>query len=151
MPKPTRNNLIDDHLNEFPSRVKELDAFKSTVKTDIAKLSNVVKEGLSHPQPALETINRLEGVENEMRNLSKSQDDLKKFQEDWNERVNRVLFGDPNDKEDKGMNGLVKEIHAGVTRKRGFWDTFFFLARIAGGATAIGFLITGILVFIKKY
>jgi len=142
---------FEEHLEGFPARQKEmLERFDA--------ISKQISVGLTHPEPAPKTIAMIGAMADDMAEVKKLNEEwkseiLSKFQElvDNNKRQNRVLFGDPEDKDDKGIQGMVKDIHTKISGEAGFWDRIFFIAKVAGSVTAIGFLITGIIAFVKKY
>jgi len=48
------------------------------------------------------------------------------------------------------VKNIIKPMTEAFDGKQGFWKMFFFIAKVAGATTAIIFLITGIIVFLKR-
>lgn len=128
------------------------------LEKQIKELENQIKVGLTHPEPSPKTIARLGAIEDEMREVKAMNAEWTKTNEERHkenfqklERITRVLFGDPYDKDDNGMQGMVKDIHSKLAGEAGFWDRVFFLAKVAGGGTAIGYAGYYIIQAIKKF
>lgn len=146
-----------DHLKDFPKRRKELLEFqKKTLKNDKSILEDVsaikrqIATGLTHPQPSAKTIAMIGEVKDEVK-------EVRSISEIWTventkkmERIERVLFGDPFDIEDKGMQGMLKDIHSKAVGKDGFWNQLFFIGKVAGTWTAIALVVTGMYHLLKK-
>lgn len=163
----------EDQLNAFKIEiVKKLEEVR--IHTD-----KKLEEVRTHTEPAPKTLSKIEQVRDEnyasnkkiemkvdetrkelidmIKSMEKKMDDVKLANQEWtqqnkqnNERVNRVLFGDPQDKEDRGMQGMMKDVHNKLAGNAGFWSTFFFLAKVAGSITAIGFLMAGLIAIMNK-
>lgn len=132
----TVEDKINEHLEGFPLRQKEmLERFD--------RLENQIKQGLSHPEPSAKTIAMIGLVKDEM-------DEVKKLNQHWTiendrrhrenteklERITRVLFGEPLNKEDNGIQGMVKDIHTEFVQKKGLISAAkLFL--LFGGVTAM--------------
>lgn len=122
---------MEAHLSTFPERRKELLDFQKATNNNFEELKTQVKEGLKHPEPAAKTIAMIGQVKDEMNDLRMSNEHwreeiLGQFSELMknNERQNRVLFGDPQDKDDHGMHGMVKEMYTKLVQVDGIKGLF---------------------------
>lgn len=139
-----------EHLKTFPERRRELLEFQKKTLENDEDIKRQIKEGLTHPQPSSVTIAMIGEVRDELAevremNIKWSNDNTKKM-----ERIERVLFGDPLDDEDKGMQKMLAEIHNRAVGKDGFWNQLFFIGKVAGTWTVIALAVSGIYHFLKK-
>lgn len=126
---------VFEHVDTFPERNGKLIEFQREVMerfTHIDSSLEAVRKASEHQDPSPKTLMMFETLQKQ------------------NERMERVIFGDRDDKDDKGIFGMVKELHTTLIKESGFWDRFFFISKVAGAVTAIAFLLAGMLAFIKK-
>lgn len=55
-----------------------------------------------------------------------------------------------HEKDTKEMNEKLTPLTKDFEESRGFWNRMFFIGKVAGVLTAIGFLVTGTVALIKK-
>lgn len=153
---------VIEHVDTYPERAKLLRAFERETFERFDSLDRKIDAGLKHPEPAAKTIAMIGQMKDEM---DDKMDEVKRMHTEWIqtndilirgnsdklERVIRVLFGDPLDKDDNGIHGMMKEMRNRIVADTGFWDRLFFIAKVSGAFTAIGFLIAGVINYIKKY
>lgn len=139
-----------EHLKDFPKRRKELLEFQEKTLKNDEDIKKQIKEGLTHPQPSATTIAMIGEVKDEIKETKSIS--LKWTEENTRrmERIERVLFGDPLDEEDKGMQKMLKEIHNKAIGKDGFWNQLFFIGKVAGTWTVILLAVSGIYHFLRK-
>lgn len=123
--------------------------FQKATNKNFEELKTQVKEGLRHPEPAAKTIAMIGQVKDEMNDLKLSNEKwrgeiLVQFSEliKNNERQNRVLFGDPQDKDDKGMHGMVKEMYTKLVQVDGVKGFFKWIVLTSS--------VIGALIYFKK-
>lgn len=140
---------MTEHLATFPERRKELLDFQKATNKNFEELKTQVKERLRHPEPAAKTIAMIGQVKDEMNDLKLSNEKwrgeiLVQFSEliKNNERQNRVLFGDPQDKDDKGMHGMVKEMYTKLVQVDGVKGFFKWVVLTSS--------VIGALIYFKK-
>ena len=137
---------LRDHREKYPERMEEqarrftsIDDRLRDQDVQLGEIKSILK-AVQHNEPSAKTMLMFEKL-TEQTNVLVSQ----------NVRINRVLFGDVEDPEDIGIVKMVREIHGRAVGNDGFWKQFFFVAKVAGAVTAISFLATGIILFIKKF
>lgn len=135
----TEEEQIKEHLSGYPMRLEEqnrrftsIDDRLRNQDIQLAEIKSLVKI-VEHQEPSPKTMVMF--------------DELQKR----NDRVDRVLFGDPLDKNDIGMQEMLRDIHEKLSGEAGFWERMFFIAKVSGAIMAIAFLVTGIISFVKKF
>ena len=101
-------------------------------KTIEDKLDEAKKIAM-HNAPSPATLVKLGELQDLARELQKS-----------NDRLNRAVFGDPMDDEDKGMQGLVKELYTKLIQVGGIKGFFKWIMLTTG-------VISTLYVFFKKF
>lgn len=101
-------------------------------KTIEDKLDEAKKIAM-HNTPSPATLVKLGELQDLARELQKS-----------NDRLNRAVFGDPMDDEDKGMQGMVKEMYTKLIQVGGIKGFFKWIMLTTG-------VISTLYVFFKKF
>lgn len=101
-------------------------------KTIEDKLDEAKKIAM-HNAPSPATLVKLGELQDLARELQKS-----------NDRLNRAVFGDPMDDEDKGMQGMVKEMYTKLIQVGGIKGFFKWIMLTTG-------VISTLYVFFKKF
>lgn len=138
------------HLITFPERREALLQFQKKTNENFEEVKKQIEIARTHTAPSPVTLSKIEGIDHKVEEVKNNNEKWTISNDRRMERIERVLFGDPFDDRDPGLNQMVKDIHNKAIGKDGFWNQVFFIGKVAGTWTAIVVAFAFLYNFMKK-